>query len=73
MPTKRKKSKLFRFQEAARYLDGAITVGTLRQWVFYRKIPSIRVGRAVCIEQRALDDILERGRREAIQPEVPCA
>jgi excisionase family DNA binding protein len=60
-----RKSRLYRVREAVRYLDGAITEGTMRQWIFHRKISVVRIGARVCIPQDALDQILTTGRTEA--------
>jgi len=60
--TSERKRRLLRIPQAVEYLDGVITPGTLRQWVFHRKIESIRVGGAVCIPADALDKLIERGK-----------
>jgi excisionase family DNA binding protein len=60
--TRKSKRQLLRIPQAVEYLNGVIAPGTLRQWVFHRKIESIRVGGAVCIPADALDELIERGR-----------
>jgi len=59
--------KLFRIRQAREYLDRTIAEKTLRDWVWRRKIESVRVGRAVCIPQDALDKIIQRGTVPAIE------
>ena len=60
-----RKMKLFRVREAVRYLDGAICEGTMRQWIFHRRIDTVRVGRRVLIPQDALDNLVVCGRTAA--------
>jgi excisionase family DNA binding protein len=52
---------LLRIPQAIEYVGGVITASTLRQWIWLRKIESIRIGRAVCIPADALDKIIEEG------------
>lgn len=56
-----KKLTLLRIKQARAYLDGAVAEKTLRDWIWRRKIDSVRVGRAVCIPVQALDEIIARG------------
>jgi excisionase family DNA binding protein len=59
--------KLFRVPAARDYLGGVITESTLRQWIWRRQIESVRVGRAVCIPQSALDELIERNTTPALE------
>lgn len=61
--TTKHKPHLLRVPQAAAYLDNVITVRTLRQWIFAKKIESVRIGGAVCIPVHALDSLIERGKR----------
>jgi len=60
-----RKIKLFRVHEAVRYLDDAITEGTMRQWIFHRRIDTVRVGGRVLVPQDALDNLVAAGRTTA--------
>jgi excisionase family DNA binding protein len=53
--------RLYRIPQAVEYLDGVITEKTIRSWIWRRQIDVVRIGRAVCIPQDALDRIIERG------------
>jgi len=59
--TSKRKRRLLCIPAACEYLDGVITPGTMRQWVFHGKIESVRVGGAVCIPSDALDRLIKRG------------
>jgi excisionase family DNA binding protein len=58
---------LLRIPKALAYVNGVITEKTLRQWIWERKIESVRIGRAVCIPQDSLDRIIERGTTPALE------
>ena len=60
--------RLLRIPAAAEYLGGTVTVATLRQWVWTRKIETVRIGRAVRIPVDALDELIERGTVPALEP-----
>ena len=62
--------KLYRVPQAAEYLGGVVTISMLRNWVLRRKIETVRIGRAVCIPQDALDGLVERGTTPALIQEV---
>jgi len=59
-------SKLLTVVEAASLLS--LKQSTIRSWVLRRKITSIRVGRAVRIEEAEIQRILRDGRRPAQGP-----
>ena len=51
-------------RESAEYLG--VSEALIRQWIWQRKIETIRIGRAVRISQSALDAIIERGTTPAL-------
>lgn len=59
--------KLLRIPGAVEYMNGTVTAATLRQWVWLRKIETVRIGRAVCIPIDALDELIERGTLPALE------
>jgi hypothetical protein len=59
--------RLLRIPKAVEYMNGTLTAATLRQWIWLRKIESVRIGRAVCVNADELDKIIERGTRPAIE------
>jgi excisionase family DNA binding protein len=58
--------KLLTVPQVAASLE--LSQATIRKWVLLRKITSIRVGRAVRIEEAELQRILVAGRRPAKGP-----
>jgi excisionase family DNA binding protein len=60
------KPRLLRIPQAVEYLDGCITESTLRQWIFHRKIESVRIGSSVCVPVAVLDALIERGKVAAL-------
>lgn len=62
--------KMLRIPQAVEYMGGAVTASTLRQWVWKRKIETIRLGKTVCIPQDALDKLVERGTVPALEQRV---
>ena len=50
--------KLLTLEQAAEQL--AISVATLRSWVWHKKIEVVRIGRCVRIRQEALDELVAR-------------
>jgi excisionase family DNA binding protein len=60
------KPRLLRVPQAVEYLDGCVTESTLRQWIFHRKIESVRIGGSVCIPVAVLDALIERGKVSAV-------
>lgn len=63
----RKQRRLLRIPQAAEYLGGVIKEKTLRQWIYHRRIETVRIGRAVCIPVEALDAIIDRGTLPALE------
>ena len=59
--------QLLRIPQAVDYLQGIITARTLRQWVWRRKIETVRIGNAVCIPVDVLDTLIARGTTPAIE------
>jgi excisionase family DNA binding protein len=57
----RTQRRLFRIPAAYEYLGGAVKEATLRQWIWRRQIETVRIGRAVCIPQDALDKLIDDG------------
>lgn len=40
---------------------------TIRQWVWMRRVPYVRVGRAIRFRQQTVDEILNRGTVPALE------
>jgi excisionase family DNA binding protein len=55
---------LLKAKEAARFLN--VSENTIRMWIWQRRLPVVRLGRAVRIYRRDLEDIIERNREDAI-------
>jgi excisionase family DNA binding protein len=55
--------RLVTVNDAARYL--AVSVSTLYGWVYQRKIPFVKVGRALRFEVVDLDELIQRNRTQA--------
>jgi excisionase family DNA binding protein len=55
--------RLITVNDAARYL--AVSVSTLYGWVYQRRIPFVKVGRALRFEMADLDRFVERNRTQA--------
>jgi excisionase family DNA binding protein len=60
--TVKRKPRLLRIPDAVAYLDNVIKERTMRQWIFHGKIPSVRIGAAVCVPVEALDALIAEGR-----------
>lgn len=54
--------RLVTVNDAARYL--AVSVSTLYGWVYQRRIPFVKVGRALRFEIDDLDNFVERNRTQ---------
>src|SRR5262245_23068559 len=55
---------LFKAKEAARFLN--VSENTIRMWIWQRRLPVVRLGRAVRLYRRDLEDLIERNREAAI-------
>jgi excisionase family DNA binding protein len=55
--------RLITVNDAARYL--AVSVSTLYGWVYQRRIPFVKVGRALRFEVVELDSFIQRNRTQA--------
>ena len=54
--------RLVTVNDAARYLS--VSVSTLYGWVYQRRIPFVKVGRALRFEMSDLDNFVERNRTQ---------
>ena len=57
--------RLLRIPQAVEYVNGVIKASTFRQWIWARKIETVRLGRAVSIPSDTLDQLIEAGRLPA--------
>lgn len=55
---------LLKTKEAAQLLN--LSENTIRQWIWQRRLPVVRIGRAVRLRRQDLEEIIERNREEAI-------
>ena len=58
MKNKKKPTRLISVQEAA--LRSSYKDGTIREWVNKRRLPHVRIGRAIRIPEDALDEFIAR-------------
>jgi excisionase family DNA binding protein len=65
MPAPELATKLRALPEAAEQLG--VTVNCLRSWIYRRKIPYVKVGRAVRISERTIEEIIARGTVPALE------
>jgi excisionase family DNA binding protein len=56
--------QLLTAKEAAAFLS--LSENTIRQWIWQRRLPVVRLGRAVRLRQEDLVRLIERNREEAI-------
>ena len=56
--------ELLRAKEAAQFLN--VSENTIRMWIWQRRLPVIRLGRAVRLRRQDLEEIIERNREEAV-------
>ncbi len=56
--------ELLKAQEAAQLLN--VSVNTIRMWIWQRRLPVVRLGRAVRLRRGDLEQLIERNREEAI-------
>ena len=53
--------RLLRIKQAREYLNNVISEKTLRDWIWRKKVETVRVGRCVCICADSLDAIVAHG------------
>jgi excisionase family DNA binding protein len=58
--------RLMTVPEAAELL--ALSPWTLRQWIWQKRLPVVRLGRAVRLRREDLEQIIEQHRHEGYQP-----
>jgi excisionase family DNA binding protein len=56
--------QLLTAKEAAALL--CLSENTIRQWIWQRRLPVVRLGRAVRLRREDLEQLVERNREEAI-------
>jgi excisionase family DNA binding protein len=56
--------QLLTAKEAAALLG--LSEHTIRQWIWQRRLPVVRLGRAVRLRREDLEQLIERNREEAI-------
>lgn len=50
---------LLKSEEAAKRLN--VSLSTVRSWIFYKRIPAVRLGAAVRIRESDIERIVEKG------------
>jgi excisionase family DNA binding protein len=61
---KARAKELLNAREAAEYLH--VSENTIRQWIWQRRLPVVKLGRAVRLKKSDLDQIINSNRREAM-------
>ena len=59
-----KMQALLKTKEAAQLLN--LSENTIRQWIWQRRLPVVRIGRAVRLRKEDLEQLIERNHEEAI-------
>ncbi len=59
-----KMQPLLKAKEAAQLLN--LSENTIRQWIWQRRLPVVRIGRAVRLRREDLEKLIERHHEEAI-------
>jgi excisionase family DNA binding protein len=59
-----KVQELLRAKEAAQFLN--VSENTIRMWIWQRRLPVVRLGRAVRLRRQDLEDLIEHNREEAV-------
>jgi excisionase family DNA binding protein len=62
--SREKIQELLRAKEAAQFLN--VSENTVRMWIWQRRLPVVRLGRAVRLRRRDLEEIIERNREAAV-------
>jgi excisionase family DNA binding protein len=57
-------AQLLKAQEAAELLN--VNVNTIRTWIWQKRLPGVRLGRAVRLRLEDLEQLIERNREDAI-------
>ena len=60
----REMQSLLNAKEAAQLLN--LSENTVRQWIWQKRLPVVRLGRAVRLKKADLEALIERGREEAV-------
>lgn len=58
---------LLTVQEAAELMG--LRVGTLYQWAYLRRVPTVKLGRALRFHRSVVEGLIERGKRPALGPD----
>ena len=61
------KNNLLTVKEVAEQLP--VTVGCIRSWIFYKKLPVVKLGQLVFVKQEVVNMILDKG-LAAVSPEI---
>jgi excisionase family DNA binding protein len=62
--SREKRQELLRAKEAAQFLN--VSENTIRMWIWQRRLPVVRLGRAVRLRREDLEELIDRAREEAI-------
>jgi excisionase family DNA binding protein len=62
--SREKIQELLRAKEAAHFLN--VSENTIRTWIWQRRLPVVRLGRAVRLRREDLEEFIERNREEAV-------
>jgi excisionase family DNA binding protein len=57
-------AQLLKAQQAADFLN--VSVNTVRMWIWQKRLPVIRLGRAVRLLRADLERLIEHGREDAV-------
>jgi len=62
--SREKVQELLRAKEAVQFLN--VSENTIRMWIWQRRLPVVRLGRAVRLRRQDLEDLIEHNREEAV-------
>jgi excisionase family DNA binding protein len=62
--SREKVQELLRAKEAAQFLN--VSENTVRMWIWQRRLPVVRLGRAVRLRRQDLEDFIDDNREEAV-------
>jgi excisionase family DNA binding protein len=57
-------AQLLKAQQAADFLN--VSINTIRMWIWQKRVPVIRLGRAVRLRREDLERLIEQGRDDAV-------